>query len=178
MKAILMQLDDGLAAALDRVAPPAKRQRAEFVRARWSKPFLRPRKNERAPLTSGCGLGGGSRQLVQRGAFREMTQYEIWWADLPQPAGRRPVLLLGRPTAYGYLNKFVAAEVTSTVRGIAQEVPLGRAEGLSENCAASMDNLRTVSREALVKRAGVLAAAKRFEAKRAMGFAPAWDELM
>ncbi|MDX2178334.1 MAG: hypothetical protein SFV18_01995 [Bryobacteraceae bacterium] len=27
-----MQLDDRVAAALDRVAPPAKRQRAEFVR--------------------------------------------------------------------------------------------------------------------------------------------------
>ena len=25
-----------------------------------------------------------------------MKQYEIWWADLPKPAGRRPVLLLNR----------------------------------------------------------------------------------
>jgi len=25
---------------------------------------------------------------------------EIWWADLPPPAGRRPVLLLSRDEAY------------------------------------------------------------------------------
>jgi hypothetical protein len=35
-----------------------------------------------------------------------MRQYEVWWASLPQPAGRRPVLLLSRNGAYGYLNKF------------------------------------------------------------------------
>jgi hypothetical protein len=23
-----------------------------------------------------------------------MKQFEVWWADLPEPAGRRPVLLL------------------------------------------------------------------------------------
>ena len=60
-----------------------------------------------------------------------VKQYEIWWASLPLPAGRRPVLLLNRDSAYVYLNKFVVVEITSTVRNIAVEVPLGRAEGLS-----------------------------------------------
>lgn len=45
-----------------------------------------------------------------------MKQYEVWWAALPQPAGRRPVLLLSRDSAYEYLNKFVTVEITSTVR--------------------------------------------------------------
>ena len=58
-----------------------------------------------------------------------MRQFEIWWAKLPKPAGRRPVLLLTRDDAYSYLNKFVAAEITTTIRDIPVEVPLGRREG-------------------------------------------------
>ena len=56
-----------------------------------------------------------------------MKQYEVWWANLPAPAGRKPVMLLSRYSAYEYLNKFVVAEITSTVRGTAQEVNDGRA---------------------------------------------------
>ena len=44
-----------------------------------------------------------------------MKQYEIWWASLPQPAGRRPVLLLSRDSAYLYLRKFLAVEITSNI---------------------------------------------------------------
>ena len=107
-----------------------------------------------------------------------MKQYEIWWADLPPPAGRRPVLLLSRDAAYRYLNKYVVVEVTTTVRGIAQEVALGRAEGLSRPCVANCDNLRTVGRSRLVKRAGRLAAPRHMEVKRALGHALGWTELV
>jgi mRNA interferase MazF len=55
----------------------------------------------------------------------KVKQFEIWWADLREPAGRRPVLLLSRNDAYGYLSKFVAAEIRSTIRQIESEVPLG-----------------------------------------------------
>lgn len=47
-----------------------------------------------------------------------MKQYDIWWANLPEPAGRRPVLLMSRTPAYEYLSRVVVVEVTSTVRGI------------------------------------------------------------
>ena len=53
-----------------------------------------------------------------------MKQFEIWWANLPEPVGMRPVLLLSRNNAYDYLSKFIAVEITSTVRGIASEVAL------------------------------------------------------
>lgn len=105
-----------------------------------------------------------------------MTQYEIWWAILPPPAGRRPVLLLSRPAAYEYLNKFIAAEVTTTVRGIIQEVPLGRAEGLDRACVATMDNIRTVARSQLSEKIGQVAAARVPEVKRALGAALDWRE--
>ena len=100
-----------------------------------------------------------------------MKQYEIWWANLPAPAGRRPVLLLSRDSAYEYLNKFIVAEITTTIRGIAEEVRLGPKEGLQKPCAANFDNLRTVARSALVKKAGALAAARQIEIKRAVGYA-------
>ena len=107
-----------------------------------------------------------------------VKQYELWWASLPQPAGRRPVLLLSRDQAYSYLNKYLAVELTSTVRRIAVEVPLGREEGLPRRCVANCDNIRTVSRSALLERIGQLAPRRRSELKRAVGHALAWDELI
>ena len=61
-----------------------------------------------------------------------MRQFDIWWAELREPAGRRPVLLISRDDAYPYLNKFIAVEITSTIRNMASEVPLGQAEGFAQ----------------------------------------------
>lgn len=106
-----------------------------------------------------------------------MRQFEIWWAKLPKPAGRRPVLLLTRDDAYSYLNKFVVAEITTTIRNIPVEVPLGRSEGLGKPCVANCDNLRTVSRESLLKRISRLPPNRSAEVKKAVGYAFGWSEL-
>jgi len=107
-----------------------------------------------------------------------VRQFEIWWADLPAPAGRRPVLLLSRNDAYQYLSKFIVAEITTTIRAIPVEVQLGRREGLPEPCVANLDNIRTVARLRLDSRAGALARSRHWEVKRALGYALAWDELI
>ncbi len=107
-----------------------------------------------------------------------MRQYEIWWAELPQPAGRRPVLLLSRDDAYSYLNKFVVAEITTVLRNIPTEVPLGRRERMPRACAANCDNLRVVSRPAFVERISALPASRIPEVKRAVGYAFNWSELI
>ena len=107
-----------------------------------------------------------------------MKQYEIWWAKLPAPAGKRPVLLLSRDAAYQYLNKFLAVEITTTIRGIAEEVALGRAEGMPKRCVANCDNIRTLPRSALTAKAGALAAGRQTELKRALGHALGWQELV
>ena len=73
-----------------------------------------------------------------------MRQYEIRWADLPEPIRRRPVLLLTRTPAYEYLAKVIVAEITTTVRGIPQEVPLGRREGLGRPSVANLDNIHVI----------------------------------
>ncbi|MGH9317962.1 MAG: type II toxin-antitoxin system PemK/MazF family toxin [Thermoanaerobaculia bacterium] len=106
-----------------------------------------------------------------------MRQYEIWWADMPVPVGRRPVLLLSRDAAYEYLDHFIVVEVTSTIRSIPVEVDLGRAEGLRRRSVANFDNLHVVSKKRLVSRIGTLRATRVAEVKRALGYALGWTEL-
>jgi mRNA interferase MazF len=105
-----------------------------------------------------------------------MRQYEIWWADLPLPVGKRPVLLLTRTPAYGYLNKAIVAEITTTVRGIPQEVRLGEPEGLGPS-VVNLDNVHVVARRLLVQRIGALEPGREREVKRALGHALDWAEL-
>ena len=106
-----------------------------------------------------------------------MKAFEVWWASLPEPVGRRPVLLLTRSAAYRYLDWVLVAEITSTVRGIPQEIALGRAEGLSRASVANFDNVHRIRREWLDRRAGALAPGRHAEVKRALGFALDWLEL-
>jgi mRNA interferase MazF len=110
-------------------------------------------------------------------AAAEMKQYEICWANLPDPIGRRPVLLLTRASAYPYLNKVIVAEVTSTIRGIPQEVLLGEKEGLRERSVANMDNIHVVPKSFLGRHIGRLGAGREAEVKRAFGYALDWIEL-
>jgi mRNA interferase MazF len=106
-----------------------------------------------------------------------MRQYEIRWANLPVPIGRRPVLLLTRTSGYAYLNKVIVAEVTSTIRGIPQEVLLGKKEGLQHSSVANMDNLHVVPKSLLDDRIGMLEAGREVEIKSALGYALDWPEL-
>ena len=106
-----------------------------------------------------------------------MKQYEIWWATLPLPVGRRPVLLLSRTPAYAYLNKVLVAEVTTTIRGISQEVSVGRAEGLPTTSVVNLDNLHTIPKRLLKERAGTLKPSCEIAVKRAVGHALGWVEL-
>jgi mRNA interferase MazF len=106
-----------------------------------------------------------------------LKQYELYWADLPAPVGRRPVLLLSRSPAYEYLNKVIVAEVTTTVREIPQEMKLGRREGLPHASVANFDNIHVVAKSKLAERIGRLKPGREDEVKRAMGYALDWPEL-
>lgn len=106
-----------------------------------------------------------------------MRQYELWWAELPEPIGRRPVLLLSRDGAYEYLNRVVIVEVTSTIRNIPVELGLGRAKGLRSRSVANFDNIHVIPKRSLAARIGALSPARVREAKRALGYALDWAEL-
>lgn len=73
---------------------------------------------------------------------------ELWWADVPGDKVR-PVLVLTRERFIERLHSVLVAPVTTTVRGIPTEVPLGAGEGLPQACAANFDNLFTLRRDRL-----------------------------
>ncbi len=106
-----------------------------------------------------------------------MRQYELRWATLPDPVGRRPVLLLSRTPSYEYLSKVIVAEVTSHVRGIPQEVSLGKREGVAQPSVANLDNVHVVAKERLGERIGALSPLRERDVKRALGYALDWAEL-
>jgi mRNA interferase MazF len=110
-------------------------------------------------------------------AARTPRQFDLWWTELPLPAGRRPVMLLSRSPAYAYLNRVLVVEVTTTTRGIPQEVALGRREGLPRPCVANLDALRTIPRSNLGAYVGRLAASRHVEVKRALGHVLHWPDL-
>ena len=68
----------------------------------------------------------------------------IFWANLDEPAGRRPVCVLTRDAAIGVLNAVTCAPITRTIRGIASEVLVGPQHGLPQGCVINCDNLLTV----------------------------------
>lgn len=68
----------------------------------------------------------------------------------------RPVLVLTRDAARGAMTKVTVAPITSTVRGLSSEVPLGPRNGLDHECAASVDNTVTLPAALLGRTIGVL----------------------
>ena len=89
-----------------------------------------------------------------------MRRGEVWWANLPVPAGRRPVVLVSRNVAYVARSKVTVIEVTTQVRGLETEVPLGIREGLPRKCCANADNVLTIDKAWLDEHVGALNAEK------------------
>ena len=85
-----------------------------------------------------------------------MERGDIFWANLPGPAGRRPVVIVSRSEAVRIRTLVTVAPVTKTIRRIASEVPLGREQGLRARSVANCDSLKTVSKRRLTKRIGSL----------------------
>jgi mRNA interferase MazF len=81
-----------------------------------------------------------------------MRKGEIWWANLPSPIGKRPVVLLSRDEAYSVRNAVTVAEVTSTIRNIPVEVNLGTEDGLPKKCVINLDTIITIRKELLTEK--------------------------
>jgi mRNA interferase MazF len=85
-----------------------------------------------------------------------MRRGEVWWAELAEPAGRRPVVLLSRDEAYVVRELATVAPVTTRIRGIPSEVELGHADGLPKRCAVNLDTIITVAKARLKARVAML----------------------
>ena len=100
-----------------------------------------------------------------------MHRGEVWWADLPKPTGRRPVLLLSRNAAYAVRTSVTVAPITKNIRSIPTEVKLGKGDGMPAECVVNLDDIITVRKSRLSERLTVLAPEKMEEVRRAIVFA-------
>jgi mRNA-degrading endonuclease toxin of MazEF toxin-antitoxin module len=75
---------------------------------------------------------------------------------MPDPAGRRPVVLISRDSSYAVRSSITIVEVSRTIRSIPTEVPLGKREGLSVKCVVNADNVVTIPKAWLEARVGAL----------------------
>ena len=100
-----------------------------------------------------------------------MKRGEVWWADLPPPAGRRPVLLLSRDSAYRVRNAVTVAQITRTIRGIPVEVELGPADEMPARCVVNLDTITTIPKALLKSHICTLSPAKLQAVEAALKFA-------
>lgn len=80
--------------------------------------------------------------------------------EFARPDKKRPVVVLTRDSAIGYLNSVTVAPITSTVRGVPSEVLLGEEDGMKSACAVNLYNLVTVSQARMGKRVARLSASR------------------
>ena len=65
-------------------------------------------------------------------------------------------MILTRDVAIPHLSAIVCAIVTSTIRGLPSEVPVGTGSGLDHDSVVNCDNIYTLRRERLTRKRGEL----------------------
>lgn len=68
----------------------------------------------------------------------------------------RPVVVLTRELVRPHMARVTVAPITTTVRGLSTEIPVGPANGLEDGCVVSCDNIVTVPKSALGRQIGYL----------------------
>jgi len=96
---------------------------------------------------------------------------EVWWAQLPQPISRRPVLLLSRDAAYSVRTSVTVAIITRTIRNIPVEVLLGQEDGMPTDCVVNLDDILTLPKSRLTERITTLSPEKMTAVAKAIVFA-------
>ena len=99
-----------------------------------------------------------------------MRRGEIWWAELEPPISRRPVVLLSRNEAYNVRSLVIVAPVTTRIRHIPSEVPLGIDDGMPQDCVANLDTITTIPKDCLQSRLTILSTKKLKEIEAAIRF--------
>ena len=89
----------------------------------------------------------------------------------PRPAGRRSVILLSCDEAYEARRLVTVAPVTTRVRRIPVEVPVGPKDGMPRECVANLDTVTTIPKDALRERLSVASRSKMTAVDAALRFA-------
>jgi len=90
--------------------------------------------------------------------------------EFAPPDKKRPVVVLTRDSAIGYLTTATVAPITSTIRGVPSEVVLGEEDGMKAACAVNLHNPVTVSQTRLGRRVARLSAARMSQVCAALRF--------
>jgi mRNA interferase MazF len=85
----------------------------------------------------------------------EPRRGDIWLADLDK---RRPVVVLTRDPLGSYLHSVLVGPITSTIRGLSVEVPVGLGDGIRRASVVNLDNMQLIDRTALVRQVGIASA--------------------
>lgn len=80
----------------------------------------------------------------------------------------RPALVLTREGARSAMTKVTIAPITTTIKGLSSEVPVGPANGLDHDCVVSLDNVVTVPTSRLGRTIGFLSAEQEDDLARAV----------
>src|SRR5947207_5066953 len=91
------------------------------------------------------------------------------------PDKKRPVVVLTRDSAIGYLSTVTVAPITSTIRGVPSEVVLNEEDGMKAPCAVNLHNAVTISQQRLGKRVAQLNSARMNEVCAALRFSLGCD---
>ena len=91
--------------------------------------------------------------------------------EFASPDKVRPVLVLTRQSAIGFLNTVTVAAITSTIRSVASEVLLTEDDGMKKACAVNLYNLACVPTDHLGRKLTQLSEAKMQSVCKALGFA-------
>ncbi len=100
-----------------------------------------------------------------------MRRGEVWWAELPSPIGRRPVVLLSRDAAYRVRTSITVGMVALTAWGIPVEVPLSLEDGMPQQRVVNLDDIFTIPKARLTERITTLSPQKMASVVRAIIFA-------
>jgi mRNA interferase MazF len=100
-----------------------------------------------------------------------MKRGEVWWVDMPAPAGRRPAVLLSRDSAYQVRAAITVAPITRTIRNIPVEVFLDRGDGMPARCVANLDDITTLPKGLIKQRITALSPEKIQRIDEAIRFA-------
>lgn len=93
------------------------------------------------------------------------------------PDKKRPIVVLTRGSAIGYLSTVTVAPITSAIRGVPSEVVLNQDDGMKTPCAVNLHNAVTVTQQKLGKRLAQLSPARMREICAALRFSLGCDSV-
>jgi mRNA interferase MazF len=100
---------------------------------------------------------------------------EIRLVAFPPPDKPRPVLVLTRDSAIGYLSRVTVAPVTSSIRGVPSEVAIGPEDGVRQPSAVNLHNVLTIQKRDVGRRVARLSDDKMRDVCRAVAFVVGCD---